>query len=105
VGSSLTITVTPITATTSALPLTPGTATNTSLSSLVKIATLTAASTNSPNGLTVKVTSTGLLVSGSNSIALTHLGEAPGLDPQCPSKRFFTCSGFNGSRKSGFSRK
>ena len=72
VPSTLTITVTPTAAATN-LPLILGdlyTPTK-----LFRIATITAASTNSPNGLKVTVTSNGLLQSGANSIAFVGFGE------------------------------
>ena len=44
----------------------------------VKVATITGASTNSANGLKVVLSSTWALTSGSNSIAITNIGEAAG---------------------------
>jgi len=76
VPSSLTITVTPITANTSALPLTPGTSYSATAGGTdIKIATITAASTNSPGGLKVTATGNGRLVSGTNFIGLSELSE------------------------------
>ncbi|MCX5965833.1 MAG: hypothetical protein NT070_22705 [Cyanobacteria bacterium] len=63
VPSSLAITVTPTSSATS-MNLTPGSYRG------VKIADITNASTNSPNGFKIIVTSSGLLVSGANSIPL-----------------------------------
>ena len=75
VPSSLTMTVTPITANTSALPLTPGTSTT---STYIKIATITSASTNSAGGLKVNVTSSWLLESaGKTPIPITQFAEGP----------------------------
>ena len=72
VPSNLTITVTSNVSNVS-LPLTPGTTyTN------VKVGTITGASTNSANGLKVVASSNWKLTSGTNSIAFTNIGDAPG---------------------------
>ena len=70
VPSNLTITVTPNPSNAN-LILSPGAYTN------VKVGVVTGASTNSANGLKVVLSSTWALTSGSNSIAITNIGEAP----------------------------
>jgi hypothetical protein len=75
VTSSLTITVTP-TATATALNLAPGTNLTFATSNMAKIATITSLSTNSANGLKVVASTSGTLVSGANSIAVTSYGSA-----------------------------
>ena len=71
VASSLAISVTPNASATS-LALSPGTYSN------VKVGAITGASTNSANGLKVVASSTWTLTSGSNSIPITSIGDAPG---------------------------
>jgi hypothetical protein len=71
VPSSLTISVGTL-STASSLALSPGTYSN------VKVGVITGASTNSANGLKVVLSSTWALRSGSNSIAITNIGEAAG---------------------------
>ena len=68
VPSTLTITVTPSN-NASALTLSPGIYNN------IKVAAITDASTNSANGLLVRLSSSWKLTSGSNSIAITKIGE------------------------------
>jgi hypothetical protein len=69
VASSLTISV-GTTATATSLALSPGTYTN------VKVGVVTGASTNSANGLKVVLSSSWALTSGSNSIAITNIGDS-----------------------------
>ena len=71
VPSSLSLTVAASTSAAS-LALSPGTYSN------VKVGVVTGASTNSANGLKVVLSSSWALTSGSNSIAITNIGEAPG---------------------------
>jgi hypothetical protein len=71
VPSSLTISVNSNPANAN-LALSPGTYSN------VKVGTITGASTNSANGLKVVASSTWTLTSGSNSIPITSVGDAPG---------------------------
>ena len=71
VPSNLTITVTPNPSAAN-LVLSPGTYSN------VKVGMVTGASTNSANGLKVVLSSSWALTSGSNSIAITNIGEAAG---------------------------
>ena len=70
VPSNLTITVNSNPANAN-LVLSPGAYAN------VKVGTITGASTNSANGLKVVLSSTWALTSGSNSIAITNIGDAP----------------------------
>ena len=70
VPSNLTITVNSNPANAN-LVLAPGAYAN------VKVATITGASTNSASGLKVVLSSTWALTSGSNSIAITNIGDAP----------------------------
>ena len=71
VPSSLSLTVAASTSAAS-LALSPGTYSN------VKVGVVTGASTNSANGLRVVLSSSWALTSGSNSIAITNIGEAAG---------------------------
>ena len=71
VPSSLSLTVAASTSAAS-LALSPGTYSN------VKVGVVTGASTNSANGLKVVLSSSWALTSGSNSIAITNIGEAAG---------------------------
>ena len=66
----------------SSLPLTPG-----SNSGDYKIGTITGATTNSPNGLKVTVSSSWKLVSGSNSISITDFSESPSATAIVPTMR------------------